>query len=109
MLVQHVSPQGCRILVGVISMAILMLHYAWCGTPSRSIPPAVECRRVHATGTVRHKAEVQSESQREKLCSDMSQAPLAAVQRQRQEVRCDSTTRKAYHHYTLVGSRIVRH
>ena len=35
--------------------------------------------RVHATGTVRHKADVQSRSQREKLFSDMSRAPFAVA------------------------------
>ena len=48
------------------------------------------------TGTVRHKAEVQSKSQREKLFSDMSQAPFAAVGKQVQSMRSESTASKSY-------------
>ena len=35
-------------------------------------PPGMGCRCVCAAGTVRHKAEVQSKSQRVRLFSDMS-------------------------------------
>ena len=48
------------------------------------------------TSTVRHKAEVQSKSQRGKLFSDMSLAPLAAVERQRRDsmqVHCTEVLR----------------
>ena len=42
-------------------------------------PPSMGHRCVCTTGTVRHKAEVHSKSQRAKLFSDMSSAPFAAA------------------------------
>ena len=47
------------------------------------LPCAMGYRCVCTIGTVQHKAEVQSKSQREKLFSDMSRAPFAAVERQK--------------------------
>ena len=47
-------------------------------------------RCVCMNATVRQE-KVQRKSQREKLFSDMSWAPFAAVGRQRQEVHCGST------------------
>ena len=68
-----------------------------CAFQPLALPPppiAVRHRCVCTTGTVRHKAEVKSKSQRGKLFSDMSWAPFAAVERQREEVRSGSTAPK---------------
>ena len=58
--------------------------------------PAMGYGCVCTTGTVRHKAEVQSKSQREKLFSDMSWAPFAAVGKQVQSMQSESTASKSY-------------
>ena len=58
--------------------------------------PAMGYRCVCTTGTVRHKAEVQSKSQREKLFGDMPKAPFAAVGKQVQSMRSESTASKSY-------------
>ena len=57
-------------------------------------------RCVCTTGTVRRKTEVQSNSQKETFCSGMSSAPFAAVERQRQEMRCAPTAPESYELYS---------
>ena len=69
---------------------------SWGCKPNYILPPAMGYGCVCTTGTVRHKAEVQSKSQREKLFSDMSWAPFAAVGKQVQSMQYESTASKSY-------------
>ena len=60
----------------------------------------------YGTKAQRHKAEVQRKSQREKLFSDMSWAPFAAVGKQVQSMRSEST---AYQSYEIIYGRMTYH
>ena len=83
-------PVHCTPLVGRTSRKELP------SGPHSARPPAVGYGCVCTTGTVRHKAEVQSKSQREKLFSDMSWAPFAAVDEPVQNMQSESTASKSY-------------
>ena len=60
----------------LVSQALRHKDDLWVGHQQ---PPTMGYRCVGTTGTVRHKAEVQSKSQRGKLFSDISQAPFAVA------------------------------